>query len=414
MQDRAAALGGCRHFKISEELACIVHDKIHVHGNVNAMASMNIRPLSAVALEKALADKLRELLGGIPWLAGVQVERNPAEFQRAFDLLAWFQAPKGPKIELWVDCRAEPRPSQFPYVALEREFAEEATKQIRVRVFAAPHISARLAEICESHGWSWFDLAGNCWISVPGVLHLEHTGNEPVHVPPRPAANLGTREAGRVVRSLLTPFYAGHEWTQRSMQMNCQPEVSLGLVNKVVRHLRDESFIEPLPNGGFRLSDPLKLLFAWRDAYRFDQHERHGYFTLLQGRQLREALAALDGFTGGFAAYAAFSAAEIHAPHVRQPKTWLFVANRELDRFAEMVQAKPVDSGENVVVLAPSDDGVFFHADGGHGDEHRLRCTNPVQTYVDLWHCGGRGREAAEAVLEQQLKPAWRAIGRKA
>lgn len=36
-----------------------------------------------------------------------------------------------------------------------------------------------------------------------------------------------------------------------------------------------------------------------------------------------------------------------------------------------------------------------------------MACTNPVQTYVDLSRCGGRGEEAAEALLEQKLKPAW-------
>ncbi len=33
--------------------------------------------------------------------------------------------------------------------------------------------------------------------------------------------------------------------------------------------------------------------------------------------------------------------------------------------------------------------------------------TNPVQNYVDLSHCGGRGEEAAGAILEQMLKPEW-------
>jgi hypothetical protein len=68
------------------------------------------------------------------------------------------------------------------------------------------------------------------------------------------------------------------------------------------------------PEGGFRLRDPLKLLFAWRDAYRFDRHERRGYFTLLQGKKLRDALANLDLETGGFTAYAAFSARQIFKP----------------------------------------------------------------------------------------------------
>src|SRR3979409_175322 len=78
---------------------------------------------------------------------------------------------------------------------------------------------------------------------------------------------------------------------------------------------------------GRRLSlrDPLKLLCAWRDAYRFDRHERRGYFTLLQGKKLRDALSNLDLETGGFTAYAAFSAADFQAPHVRQLKTWIYV-----------------------------------------------------------------------------------------
>jgi hypothetical protein len=89
----------------------------------------------------------------------------------------------------------------------------------------------------------------------------------------------------------------------------------------VVRHLHDEAFIEKLPDGGFKLRAPVELLKAWREAYRFDRHQHRGYFTLLQGRRLQEALAKLESLTGGHAAYAAFSAADFQAPHVRQPKT---------------------------------------------------------------------------------------------
>jgi len=368
---------------------------------------MNIQRRPPSAIEKALGERMRRLLESIPWLEDIRLSDNPAQFQRAFDWLARFKVPNGPEVELWIDCRADPRPVHFPYVPIERDFDERTAKRIRVRVFGAPYLSPRMRELCEKHGWSWYDLAGNCRITVPGVIHLERTGNAPVQKRPRAVANLSTREAGRVVRALLTPFHAGWNWTQRSMQMHCEPNVSLGLVNKVVQHLRDEAFIESLPDGGFRLKDPIKLLFAWRDAYRFDQHERLGYFTLLQGKALREALAALDGLTGGFAAYAAFSAADFQAPHVRQARTWFYVARHELERFAELAQAKPVDSGENIVVLVPADDGVFFQGDSGLSGEDRLNCTNAVQTYVDLWHCGGRGQEAAEAILEQRLKPEW-------
>ena len=136
-----------------------------------------------------------------------------------------------------------------------------------------------------------------------------------------------------------------------------------------------------------------------------------GYFTLLQGNKLRDALVGLGLQTGGFAAYAAFSAAEFQAPHVRQPKTWLYVREQEVSKFEKLVEAKRVDSGENLVVLIPDDDGECYVGDGGMVGDHRMPCTNTVQTYVDLCHCGGRGEEAAEALLEQRLKPEWKLRG---
>ena len=86
---------------------------------------------------------------------------------------------------------------------------------------------------------------------------------------------------------------------------------------------------------------------------------------------------------------------------------------QDLARFEKLAEAKPVDSGENLVVLIPDDDGVFYLGDGGTTGEHRMACTNLVQTFVDLWHCGSRGQEGAEALLEQSLKPQWRAHGIK-
>jgi len=361
---------------------------------------MNIGTLSGAALEKALAAKLEELLRGVNWLRGWQVEGVGGTPDAGFDLLA--------KVPLCVECKSELRPSVFRMLA-DRVFSPAGRPKVVVPVLALPWVSPRVAELCAEHGWSWFDLAGNHRLDVPGLLHLRHTGNEPVHVRPRPTANLSTNEAGRVIRALLLPHHAGIRWTQRGMQN--ESNSSLGLVNKVVRHLRDEAFIEGTEDGGFRLREPLKLLFAWRDAYRFDRHERRGYFTLLQGKKLRDALARLGSQTGGFAAYAAFSAAEFQAPHVRQPKTWLYVREQHVCKFKELVEAKRVDSGENLVVLIPDDDGVFYLGDEGTMGDHRMSCTNAVQTYVDLHHCGGRGEEAAEALLEQRLKPEWKRRG---
>lgn len=373
---------------------------------------MNTKIASPAALERALAARLRELLASVGWLGDVEVESMNGGSDAGFDLLAKLPMPTGGKAALVIECKREVRPSTFALVA-RHAMSPPGRPKVVVPVLATPWVSPRIAELCLEHGWSWFDLAGNYHIDVPGLLHLRHTGNEPVHERPRPTANLGTKEAGRVVVALLHPTNAGRRWTQRFMTTHCQPNVSLGLVNKVVNHLRDEAFVESGADGGFRVSEPLRLLFAWRDAYRFEQHERHSFFTLLQGPKLRAALADFGTWTGGHSAYAAFSAAEFQAPNVRQQKTWLYVTAQELDRFAEMIQAKPVDSGENLVVLVPADNGVFYLADRGTMGDSRLACTNAVQTYVDLWHSGGRGQEAAEAMLNQRLLPAWKAAGLK-
>jgi hypothetical protein len=371
---------------------------------------MNIKNPSGAVLEKALAAKLEELLRGVAWLRGWQVAHVGGASDVGFDLRVTLPLPGGGKAALCVECKSELRPSVFRMLA-DRTFSPAGRPKVTVPVLAMPWVSPRVAELCAEHGWSWFDLAGNCRLDVPGLLHLHHTGNKSVHVRPRPTANLSTREAGRVIRALLLPDHAGMRWTQREMQKHCQPNVSLGLVNKVVRHLRDEAFIEASEDNGFRLRDPLKLLFAWRDAYRFDRHERRGYFTLLRGKKLSDGLAGLELRTGGFAVYAAFSAAEFQAPHVRQPKTWLYVREQDVSKFEELAEAKRVDSGENLVVLIPDDDGVFYLGNGGTMGDNRMSCTNAVQTYVDLSHCGGRGEEAAEALLNQHLKPEWKRRG---
>lgn len=369
---------------------------MNTHGFVNTQAARS---------ERALLARLREILSDIAW---------PYEFaaqQKGFDALVRLRTSAGKSPVLLVQCKTDLRPAAFQSWAQPR--AAFAEKQHATPVLGLPFVSPRMVELCKATGWSWFDLSGNCRIEVPGVVHIERSGNPPRHHPPRPIANLSTPEAARVIRALLSTESGGRFASQRDLReqtvwpkaVSSDPEVSLGLVNKVVRHLSDEGFLVPDPDGGMRVQHPDRLLATWRDAYRFDRHERHALFTLLKGPGLREALNEVRSERmGDVLAYAAFSAAERQAPHVRQAKTWLFADAELLAPLMRRTEAKEADSGENLVVLVPEDSGVFAFRTGGDGD---LPCTHPVQTYVDLWHCGARGEEAAQAVLEQKLKPVW-------
>lgn len=364
------------------------------------------------SLERALSDALALLLQEASWLQKWRVEREVKAPQDSWDLVASGPLPAGGKGVLCVECKgANFQPNQFPNLA-ERP-CSAGKNAVSARVLAMPRVSPRMAALCQQHGWSWYDLAGNCRLEIPGVLLIERSGREPVKLESSTGANLGTPEAAHVVRSLLAPENAGRRWTQREMVghfADLVPQVSapsLSLVNKVVQHLRDQAFIESLPNRGFRVSDFAGLLQAWKQAYRFDRHVRRSYFTLLQGKALQERLRSLDPDGVGRLVYGVFSAADLQAPAVRQPRTWLYVSADVESEFASKAEAKVVDSGENLVVLIADDSGVFYRTEAGSG---RLPCTNAVQTYVDLAKAGGRGEEAAEAIFEQRLKPAWAAV----
>lgn len=312
-------------------------------------------------------------------------------------------------VEFLVETKPLPRPSQLRFREFGERYLEKNPGRIVVPVLAAPFISDRIADLCEKHGWSWFDLSGNCRIKVADVIYIERTGAKAVYKQPRPLANLSTAASARVLRALLAPQNAGRIWTQTKLKRHCEDHncgVSFGLINKVIGHLRDQAYVEDRDDG-FIVSDPVELLESWGKAYRFDRYRRVNCFTLLKSRVLEDRLEGLNGSICR-AAFAVFSAADHQAPSVRQNKAWFFVNEGGLDEFIHAVEAKRVDTGENLVVFVPDDDGVFYLGDVGTG--RGLPCTNPVQTWLDLISVGGRGEEAAEALMGQCLKPRWKGL----
>lgn len=371
--------------------------------------AVNVQELSGVALERRLADALKALLDEVSWLQGWRVEAGRLDW----DLMACGPVPHGGAGSMCIECKGVNfRPDQL--FGLAGRICQRGGDGPTAKVLAMPRVSDRMAEVCEHLGWSWYDLAGNCRLEIPGLLLVERTGRKPVPLPSRRGANLSTPKASQVIRALLVPENAGRRWTQREMAghfVDLVPYIgspSLALVNKIVQYLREQAFIEPLPGRGFRVIDHEGLLRAWVRAYRADRTLRRPYFTLLKGLALDERLRDLDPGGNGRLAYALYSAADRQAPVVRQPRRWLYVSPEFESEVASALEAKLVDSGENVVVLIPEDPGVFYGVEKG---DDRVPRTNAVQTYVDLVDAGGRGEEAAEAILVQRLRPAWEGAG---
>jgi len=65
---------------------------------------------------------------------------------------------------------------------------------------------------------------------------------------------------------------------------------------------------------------------------------------------------------------------------------------------------KEVESGANLSLLVPADEGVLY---GAQKAADGAQLVSPLQAYLDLKSYRGRGEEAAQAVFEQVLKPTW-------
>jgi hypothetical protein len=75
----------------------------------------------------------------------------------------------------------------------------------------------------------------------------------------------------------------------------------------------------------------------------------------------------------------------------------------EIDELAENLEIKLVDSGANVMLLKPYDEGVFYGVETKDGSV----IVSPIQIYLDLCGIRGRGEEAAEALLDRVIRKTW-------
>ena len=149
---------------------------------MNKRLPVNTLAPKGALLERALLDKLREILGGIGWLSERQ-SRRPAR-SGGPDATILVASETGDRVALLVHFKSEIRPGTFPAWAAARW--PNVPKRPAVPVLATPFVSMRLAERCRQERWSWLDLAGNCWLDVPGHLHIERTGRPAVHRRPPP------------------------------------------------------------------------------------------------------------------------------------------------------------------------------------------------------------------------------------
>ena len=275
-------------------------------------------------------------------------------------------------------------------------------------VLFTSYISPESASICKQYKVGYLDLAGNCHLAFDEV-YIHQEGFENPFKEERGDPYLFDPKGERVLRALLDTDNAGRKWRLRDVVQEARPGVSLGHVHKIVTALCNHEYVKS-SNEGFTLVRPEALLIEWSRHYRLSRSTVRRFHSLLPSYELGRSLTGhvvqiSENEPGTIAAFASFSAAARiqQTEHVRQHRHFLYLKG-DLSLLIKALSLEEVDSGENIVVYCPYDDGVFYHGCSSR-DEGYYTC--PVQTYVDLQSAEGRGPEAAEYLLDTVLRKVW-------
>lgn len=287
----------------------------------------------------------------------------------------------------------------------EPQYAHAAIRQLRehlqavpgaVPVFAAPYISLETAALCHRADIGYFDLSGNCEITFGDVyIHIE--GKPNLFVRPRSLRSLYQPKAERVLRVLLT----GQIRPWRIQALADEAKVSVGQAFKVKELLREREWLTETEHG-FLLTNPEDLLDDWAKHTRFSKHQPVLLHSLLGVPAFEAELSRLCRDLHSPCAITSLAAAAHYAPYAAYQQVAAYVSG-DIANLRELLDLAPVQTGANVLLLSPYDDGVFYGVQQRQG----VSLASPLQTYLDLQSTGGRGREAADVLRQQEIIPNW-------
>jgi hypothetical protein len=263
-------------------------------------------------------------------------------------------------------------------------------------VLLAPFLSEASQKICKEHDIGFADFEGNCRLVFDGVFIERLVASKPP-VERRDLRSVFAPKSAQVLRVLMRD--PARRW--KVTDLAHEAGVSLGHVSNVRTALLEREWAQA-DSDGLWISNPEALLDTWREAYR-RPGKRHGFYTALHGKSLQDVLRGslfgADRFGGVM--LGSFSAAQWLAPYARTTTEFFYADRQGMNALQDALQLSSIAKGENVVVMELEDDGLFRDAlEPAPG----LRCTGIVQTYLDLWISGERGREAAEHLRKEKFQ----------
>jgi hypothetical protein len=315
------------------------------------------------------------------------------------DLLLYLKRPEGSKTLIFeIKNNGQPREARITIHQIQSQLKNFPNAY---GVMVAPFVSDQAAEICREAGIGYMDLAGNCRLAFDNIF-IESKGASNSFTKRRDLRSLYSPKASRVLRVLLNK--PSRVW--KMQELGRESLVSLGQIAKVKNLLDVHEWIK-ISGEGLQLTQPLELLKEWTANYSyFEDNSIERFYTLKSNDEMMKAMAVyfkgvgIPGFENRFA-LTGFAGSDLVFPFVRGGQFSAYVEN--VDFWVEHLELKRVDSGENVSLAIPYDEGVFYGMERHQG----VPVVSPIQLYLDLETAGGRGQDAAERILKEVILKKW-------
>ena len=263
-------------------------------------------------------------------------------------------------------------------------------------IVVAPYLSESSKQICMEARIGCIDFAGNAYLSFEKFF-IDRSGISNPFTSNRTIKSIFSPKSSRVLRVLLNN--PAKKWFVEDMSK--EAGISIGLVSKVKKTLLMQEWIKE-ENKKFYLITPEDILKKWVNGYSYKKNIIFSFYSGLSVDQFeteikKECLENKWQYGLGL-----FSGARKLIPFVRFLRFFVYI-DGDINKVVNALKLKKVESGANVTLLQPYDQGVFY----GFQNIKGINVVSDIQLYLDLKTYKGRGEDAAQAIFEQRIKPSW-------
>lgn len=270
-------------------------------------------------------------------------------------------------------------------------------RKIMCYVFMAPYISPASAELLQSHGYSYMDLCGNCYILTRRII-LSVTGRPNQYIERRREGKEYFLKSSVATSAVLRTMLSMPNQTWQVKSLAAASGKSLGTVANVKSFLLDRDWLKE-ENGMFHIQNVKELLYAWAEDYHKKDTLFYEFYSMDSIPEIEKRISEWSSSHDESALLGGFGAGARYAPTVRYHKISAYVEHQYLNEFVADMELQKVNSGGNVIVSIPHDPTLRIDYRTINGDI----VTSPVQTVLDLLGDAGRGEEAANAIILKEF-----------